>query len=280
MQEALSHIPDVDRPLTGCEGLMAAQEAIKGDEARDAFAKDFTVLSRIWEALHTDELQPFRDDYRWLAQVYESVRPTSGIGRPLWQSLGPKTLDLIHDHIDVRSIRDDFEELILDDEIIVGLDEEEQERTRQDKLRAISQRLKRRSRDPEFRALSERLERLRVQHELDVLSSLEWLKDLLELARDVVRTEQERNVQLVGNGKPALAQIFEEVRVEKTPKVIARVIDDIEEIMRATTFEGWQSTVAGEREVPKALRKTLLKYQLNKEHDLFDRAYKYVRQHY
>lgn len=58
------------------------------------------------------------------------------------------------------------------------------------------------------------------------------------------------------------------------------IVDDIDEVVRATRFEGWQDTVAGEREVQSVLRRTLLKYRLHKEQDLFDRAYDYVRQHY
>ena len=45
-------------------------------------------------------------------------------------------------------------------------------------------------------------------------------------------------------------------------------------------FPGWQSTSAGEREVQKALRRTLLKYHLHKDQELFDRAYGYIRQYY
>jgi hypothetical protein len=43
---------------------------------------------------------------------------------------------------------------------------------------------------------------------------------------------------------------------------------------------GWQQTTAGEREVQKALRKALLKYQLHREQELFDKAYAYIKQHY
>ena len=37
-------------------------------------------------------------------------------------------------------------------------------------------------------------------------------------------------------------------------------------------FPGWKNTSAGEREVQKAIRKTLLKYKLHKDQELFDRA--------
>ncbi len=59
-----------------------------------------------------------------------------------------------------------------------------------------------------------------------------------------------------------------------------RIVADIDEIVRLVRFPGWQSTTAGEREVQKALRKTLLKYQLHRDQELFDRAYGYIRQYY
>jgi type I restriction enzyme R subunit len=41
-----------------------------------------------------------------------------------------------------------------------------------------------------------------------------------------------------------------------------------------------QERTGEEREVRRALRSTLLKYQLHREQELFDRAYDYIRQYY
>lgn len=45
-------------------------------------------------------------------------------------------------------------------------------------------------------------------------------------------------------------------------------------------FPDWQRTTQGERLVQKELRLTLLKYQLHRDQDLFDRAYAYIKQYY
>ena len=58
------------------------------------------------------------------------------------------------------------------------------------------------------------------------------------------------------------------------------VVGDIDEIVRYVRFDGWQDTHAGEREVKLALRKTLFKYRLHQDQDLFDRAYGYVKEYY
>jgi len=42
-------------------------------------------------------------------------------------------------------------------------------------------------------------------------------------------------------------------------------------------FDGWQDTYAGEREVKKALRKTLLRFQIQKDQELFGRAFSFAK---
>ena len=97
IQKCLEYFAGVDRTLTGYEGLIAAQDCLPNDERRDAFASDFSVLSRIWEALSPDPvLTTHEKDYRWLAQVYESLKPSTGTGRLLWHRLGAKTSRIGH----------------------------------------------------------------------------------------------------------------------------------------------------------------------------------------
>ena len=74
----------------------------------------------------------------------------------------------------------------------------------------------------------------------------------------------------------ALTELFENARNSDTPIMVERVVNDIDEIVRVVRFDGWQNTHAGEREVKKALRKTLFKYRLHQEQELFDRAYQYI----
>jgi len=135
-------------------------------------------------------------------------------------------------------------------------------------------RLRRHAGDPKFVALGERLERLRERHEQGLVTSIEFLKQLLELARDVVEAEKQVDPREEQNkAKAALTELFMEARNDKTPKMVERIVTDIDEIVRLVRFPGWQNTSAGEREVQKALRKTLLKYQLHRDQELFDRAY-------
>jgi type I restriction enzyme, R subunit len=74
--------------------------------------------------------------------------------------------------------------------------------------------------------------------------------------------------------------LFNEVRNDNTSIMVERIVNDIDQIVRIVRFPGWQQTIAGDREVKQALRKTLLKYKLHQEQDIFDRAYAYIRQYY
>ena len=73
---------------------------------------------------------------------------------------------------------------------------------------------------------------------------------------------------------------FEKARNEDTPIIVERIVNNIDEIVRFVRFPGWQSTSADEREVRKALRKTLFDYKLHQNAELFEKAFGYVRQYY
>ena len=113
------------------------------------------------------------------------------------------------------------------------------------------------------------------------MHSVEFLKALLAIARDLVATEREVPPAVEEDrGKAALTELFQDVKTEGTPVIVERVVGDIDDIVRLVRFPGWQQTSAGERQVKQALRRTLLKYRLHQEQELFDRAYKYIETYY
>ena len=80
--------------------------------------------------------------------------------------------------------------------------------------------------------------------------------------------------------KAALTELFLELKTDSTPAVFERIVGDIDAIVRAISFPGWQHSNQGEREVQQALRKSLLKYKLHKDQVLFSRAYSYIKEYY
>ena len=283
MQKCLAYFAGCDRTLLGYEGLISAQECLPSNDTRDAFAADFSVLARIWEAVSPDPvLTPYEKDYRWLVQVYESLKPSTGTGRLLWHRLGAKTIELIHQNVHVDAIRDDLDTLVLDAGLLEAvLSNSDPTKKAKEITIKLAARLRKHAGNPVFKALAERLEDLKNRHQQGLLISIDFLKELLELAKDVVRFDRETPVEKeINRGKAALTQLFEEAKNGETPIMVQRVVDDIDGIVREIRFDGWQNTHAGEREVKIALRKTLFKYKLHQDTDLFDRAYGYIREYY
>lgn len=228
--------------------------------------------------LRSNRIKP---DYKWLSQIYESVRPPSGHGKLLWHGLGAKTIELIHENIHVETVRDDLDTLVLDDSIL------EEISAAKDSVKAkaieikIIARLHKHQNNPQFVQLSLQLEELKDRHHKGLLNSLEYLKYLLEIAKKVVEAEREVDPEEEQDRAiAALTELFQETRNGETPVIVERIVEDIDSIVRIVRFPGWQQTSAGEREVQKALRKTLLKYKLHHEQELFDRAYGYINQYY
>jgi type I restriction enzyme R subunit len=283
MQKCVAFFPGVDRSVGGYEGLMAAQQALPNNEVRDRFAAEYSLLGRIWEALSPDPLlSPYEKDYRWLTQVYESVKPPSGNGKLLWHALGAKTIELINENVHVESIRDDVETLVMDAQVLEELLEaaDPEKKGKEIEIKLIA-RLRRHLGNPKFTALGERLEKVRERHEQGFLTSLEFLKEMLELAKEVVEAEKGVDpVEERDRAKEALTELFNEAKNSNTHIIVERIVADIDEIVKKVRFPEWQQTTQGERLVQKELRRTLLKYKLHTDQALFDKAYGYIRQYY
>ena len=228
------------------------------------------ILAKLWEAL-TPMPSCNPTSKTWLAQVYDSIRPVGGLGSLIWQALGPDTIRLIHQHTDIDRIRTDFDEVLIDEQSIFILSEAEKtKRARQLEISLLAK-VRQKADDPRYVELGKRLEQLRDKYEAGVLSSIEWRKALLDAARTTVNLDNGAAAadKLITDNKTALSALFQEVRNDQTLEIISSIVDDIDSIVKATRFPGWQTTSRGEREIKQVLRKTLLKYQLHKDTELF-----------
>lgn len=282
MKEALSHFKGVDRTIDGFEGLEAAQNAIGNNDKKDAFAKDYKFLSKIWESLSPDPmLNEHQADYKWLSQVFESVRPAAdNIGKLLWFSLGAETTKLMHENTHVGEVHH-LEEFVLDADVIENIFNNPDPKNAKKLEKLLIKRFKKHAGDPKFKSLSERLEALRDKAELGLITSIEFVKELCKLAKETVVAEKElEDLIIEKTPKAALTELFVELKNDETPAVVERIVTDIDAIVRVVRFPGWQKTSSGEREVQKSLRKALLKYKLHKDQMLFERAYAYIKEYY
>ncbi|GGS44049.1 type I restriction endonuclease subunit R [Actinokineospora fastidiosa] len=283
IEAALAFFPGVDRTVGGYEGLIQAQTAITDDEAKDAFAAAYSVVAQLWETLSPDSiLRDHEDDYRWLTSVYESVRPTDVTGRLVWHALGAKTLELINEHVTVEVPRTDLDIIVLDATIIEDL--MTGRRTDVDPVEVekwITARIAKHVGNPVFVELGKRLNALREKYAHAQQASLEFLKELFQLARDTVAAEKAAaEIPREEQGKAALTDLFESLKGDDTPIIVENVVNEVDNIVRTVRFAGWQDTRDGRRLVQQALRKTLyVKFKI-RDNDVFERALAYIREYY
>lgn len=284
LRKCLSYFMGVDRSVDGWEGLMAAQEKLPTNKEKDAFAADYRVLNRVWNALSPDGfLAPYKTDYLWLSKVYESVKPTDNRGGLIWATLGHKTMELVHANLDVGEVHDDMDILHMDAELIDDFIEKQKD-IKKTTMRVeidLVAKIRKYSDDPKFVQLGEKLESLREKHERGLVTSIEFLKLLLELAKEAAQAEKEVvPEEEVDKGKAALTELFNGVKNAQTPVIVERIVNDIDDIVKYVRFPDWQDTTTGKQEIKKALRSIIwIKYKI-KDKDVFDKAYQYIEQYY
>ena len=286
MQESLEFFPGVDRTVGGWEGLTAAQQCLKDEGIKTNFARHFARLSKAWEIISPDEfLAPYSNDYTWLAQVYQSVRPVSG-GNLIWTLLGAKTIEIIHNNIDTIDIGTPLEDLVVDADIIDSVLEDEKKIQKKivEVEKMLRLRLGEHTGDPKFKQFAEKLDELREKMAQNMISSIDFLKQLLAMAKDLLEEEkkvdqpQDKRAQ----ARAALTDLFQSIKTDETPVVVENVVNDIdnEVVNIVRQFNDAFKSITAQREIKKKLRSILwIKYSI-KDNDVFEKAYQYIEMYY
>jgi type I restriction enzyme R subunit len=302
VRECVARFDGIDRTTSAFEQLLAAQERLAATDARRILAEQFLRCEGLFEFLWPDTaLRPIEDDYRWLARIYKSIAPTGVTDKLLWHRLGAKTADLIAEHLHGVTVDDTgLETIAVDAGVFEALRELELFPTPIDPKRpptvaevldTIEARLRRKLDGPNvhpvWRSLAERLELLRQARLADAAASVDFLKQILDLAREVVEAEKreadgtlDAMSVLPDPHKGALTQIFHEYAPDERPEIIERVVEQIDDIVRPVRGSGWQSSFPGDREVRRQLRLALSRNGLPATGELYDRAYAYIRENY
>lgn len=286
IQECLEFFPGVDRTVGGWEGLTAAQQCLKDEGVKTNFARHFARLSKAWEIISPDAyLAPYQNDYTWMAQVYQSVRPVSG-GNLIWTLLGAKTIEIIHRNIDTINIGTSLEDLVVDADVIDSVLEDEKKVQRKivEVEKMLRLRLGEHAGDPKFKQFAEKLDELRDRMAQNLISSIDFLKQLLAMAKDLLEEEkkvdqpQDKRAQ----ARAALTELFQSIRTEETPVVVENVVNDIdnEVVNIVRQFNDAFKSITAQREIKKKLRSILwIKYSI-KDNDVFEKAYQYIEMYY
>ena len=118
----------------------------------------------------------------------------------------------------------------------------------------------------------------------NLISSIDFLKQLLELARDLLKEEKEvdQPQDKRAQARAALTDLFQSIKTEETPIIVEQVVNDIdnEVVNIIRQFTDAFKSVTAKREIKKKLRSILwVKYQI-KDNDVFEKAYQYIEMYY
>ena len=279
-----------------------AQQILDTIPKRDDFASQFMRCQGLFEFLWPDtKLRSIEEQYRFLARVYASIAPNNAADLLIWQKLGAKTMEIVHAHLlDVTIDGDKLDKVAMDAEVLEALRENglfpeppkigQPAPTALEVLQRLEARIQARINiDPThkvWKSLVERLELLRLSRIASAAESVEFLRYLLELARDLLEAERADDdgriseIKVVDPRKGALTQIFEEYKPDGVPLVIENVVENVDSLVQPVRGTGWQTSHPGDRMVRQELRLILKNNGLPPSGELFDRAYAYIRENY
>jgi type I restriction enzyme R subunit len=279
-----------------------AQQILDSVEKREDFAAQFMRCQGLFEFLWPEiRLRPIEESYRFLARIYSSIAPNNAADLLLWQKLGAKTMEIVHAHLlNVTIDGDKLDKVAMDADVIEALRENglfpEAPKIGQPAPTALEVMTRLEARilarlnidtgHKIWKSLAERLELLRLSRITSAAESVEFLRHLLELARDLLEAERADDegrigdIKVVDPRKGALTQIFDEYKPQGVPVVIETVVENVDALVQPVRGTGWQTSHPGDRMVRQELRLILKNSGLPPAGELFDRAYAYIRENY
>ncbi len=135
-----------------------------------------------------------------------------------------------------------------------------------------------------FKKFAEKLDELRERMEQNLITSIEYLKQLLQMARELLEAEKEMEQpkDKREQARAALTDLFQSIKTEDTPFIVEQVVNDIDnEVVKIIRlFNDAFKSVTARREIKKKLRSILwIKYQI-KDNEVFEKAYQYIEMYY
>jgi len=293
----------IDLTKPSFEQIFDAQQILNTEEARQEFAADFMRCQGLFEFLYPDlRLKPHEETYRFLAKVYASITPSNAANMLLWHRLGAKTMAIVHEHLtgvsidgtalDQVALDAETLEYLQDNQLVLIPDPKKPKPppTAIEVLDRLEERIRRRIIGPDphkvWASLIDRLEALRATKIATAEASVEFLKHLMEVARQLVMAERADDegrldeIKVLDPRKGALTQIFEEFTPDGQTALVEEVVEAVDEIVTPVRGSGWQSSYPGDQAVRRELRLALRRFSLPPTGDLYDRAYAYIRENY
>lgn len=300
--KSMQQFNNVDKDAPIFTQIHDAQQILDLPAKREEFAAHFMRCQGLFEFLWPNtKLRPIEQNYGFLARVYASIAPNKSADLLLWQKLGAKTMEIVHTHLTGITIDSEkLDSVAMDAEVLEALRETglfpeptkigQPAPTALEVLQRLEERIKLRIAGTNgikvWKSLAERLELLRLSRISSAAESVEFLRHLLELAKDLLEAERAddegriNEIKVVDPRKGALTQIFEEFKPAGVPLVIENVIEQVDSLVQPVRGTGWQTSHPGDRTVRQQLHLILKNNGLPPSGDLFDRAYAYIRENY
>jgi len=113
-------------------------------------------------------------------------------GGLLWKTLGAKTIKLIHENITSVDIGATLEELVINSAVLDAvITEADAKRKSEEIVKMLHARLGKHAGNPKFKKIADKVEELKEKMRQNLMTSIEFLKQLLEMAKELLDAEKE-----------------------------------------------------------------------------------------
>lgn len=283
------------------DSLQSALERVPADtEDRAEFRAEFALAQGLWETIAPDAaLEDWTDDYRWYAQVYAAIPAASDDDDLLWERLGPKTRELVHQHMrNVRIADRNIAVVIADAETIRKMSEtgqlppvptEYEGKSAQEILDSLTARIQKKldggGEDAlRYSSIAERLDQLRQKVIATAEDSIDFLTTLFGVATDLKTTEAADDGAVLADlpdpNVGMLTRIFEEHRPAGMTVLVSQVVVEVDALVKEAVHPNWASKDASKKEIRRQLRQLFRKYKLPLTGEPLDSAWAYILKHY
>jgi type I restriction enzyme R subunit len=283
------------------DSLQSALERVPAaTEDRAEFRTEFALSQGLWETIAPDAtLDDWADNYRWYAQVYAAIPAESDDDDLLWGRLGPKTRELVHQHMrNVRVTDRNIAVVIADAETIRKMSEtgqlplvptEYEGRSAREILDSLTARIQRKLDGGgegalRYSSIAERLDQLRQRVIATAEDSIEFLATLFGVANDLKATEVDEDGGVLSDlpdpNIGMLTRIFEEHRPEGMTVLVSQVVAEVDALVKQAVHLNWASKDASKKAIRRQLRQLFQKYKMPLTGEPFESAWAYILKHY
>jgi len=291
--EKLEEIKNIFGDLVGKfekEPLDKALEIVKEEKKEKEFVKLYKELRGWFELTKTNEkIVKYLPDYKWISMVYEYykklLRPD--IDETKIEKYFEKTLNLIHDLIEVKKLKEIIKPTILNLEYIKKL--RSSDLTEEEKaigtLTALQHICVLNEKNPIYRSVAEKVKQLIKEWQEGKIETMVLAKEAGVLI-DYIREKNKERKKDGLNEVEMATKLFLEKYIKEDKKELKNLSKQLYSQIKPLLYPNWNKNPARKKDVERKIREFLVdlktKYKLNLDtmdklhQDIFDYVYKFA----